>query len=483
MKKVNKPSDFTGKQVAKLLRAIFKEELRDFAKYLNVHASPGTLALWEVLKNHHPKFQISNEEIRLKVRPKNPISDGVFRVQIAELTKLTQAFLTMQEFQMDKRLYANTTAKVLMKRRVRNIYEKHRQKAKRILSGNIMLDAEFYHHQHQNKYIDFQYVTLNDPLKTDDSLQLASDFHDYNFLVKKLRYLIVMYNRQRIIKTTYNEEGEQKFLDYLDSFPLKELPLINAYYLILKLFKNATLENLIQFKDFFLPLRHKFDPDETRQLLTLVGNSCFPNIYNGQLGFVSERFVITKILVEENYLQVLGHFSHNHFRTSLRDAIEAGELDWAEWFLKTKLPETHPNHQKNLKTLGWALLHFAKGTLDNQEDFMLEMQSTNYKFTGFYEELTYRVLRLKTDFVRLGDHPHHRLKEAFQAHVKSFLRYCERREDIPLSTRRSRINFGFALRLIFNKRFGKKRVEEDVKTAILAMKPVSELPWLLQVFE
>lgn len=477
---MDKKNDFKTRNIGRLLAAFKKEEVRLFTKHLKVTASPGTRELWGIIKKQFPKFEISDAEIRTAVRPTKPISDAVYRVQLAEMINLAKEFLTLRAFQQNKRLYSNTMADVFMKRRVQKIYEKHRQKNEKILTEKYKLDSEFYHYLHQNKLIDFQYVTVFDPLKTDDSLQQVADFHDYNFLVKKLQYLIVMRNRKFIVETSYNEQGEQEFINYLLTFPLEELPLVNSYYLILCLFKVASLESLQQFTNYFLPIRQQFDINEARQLLTLAENRCSLNIFEGRVEFLQERFTITKIMVEEDHLKVLDHFSNNHFQSTIRNAIEAGQLGWAKWFLINKIPETHPNYRMNLEILGWASYYFAKGEYNKQADYMLKMQFEEYKFTGVYNELVYRILRLKTDFVLLGDAPNRRQKANFQSHLQSYLRYIERKKDIPEFTRKSRENFGLALRLIFNKNYGKRQVEVEFPESILDLKLVAELPWLLQ---
>lgn len=376
-------------------------------------------------------------------------------------------------------LYSNTLAKALLLRRTRVNYEKTRLQNEQLFSPNQQQDDEYFNHLHEHKYIDFQYATLFNPMESSDNLQVASDYLDYSFLIRKLRYLIAQRNYQRILKIELNNQNEQAFLDFLAHFPLDKLPLIQAYYLVLKLFQSSTFKQFSIYKQHLFSIRNQFDRNEIRQLLTLGGNICFWNIQNAQLEFLDERFAITKIMVEENFLQVLGHFSNNHFRTTLRDAIEAGELEWAKWFLETKLPITHPDHRTNLDLLGWASLYFAKGELDKQKEYLIQMQSEDYKFTDFYNELIYRVLRLKTDYTLLGNAPKKRAREAFQSHLQSYLRYCERKTDIPATTRQSRINFGLAIRLIFNKRYGKKRISKDLQTEILGLKPITELPWLL----
>lgn len=481
--KRNNTNNFQHRTIAELLRAIRKKELRSLTNYLNARCTPATRKLWQTLKPKYPQFNVTDDYIRKEVRPESPITDIQFRRQLAELSKYTKAFITEQEYTANKLHYANTLANALMKRRAKLNYKKTWQQNVQLFSANKKPDANHYHHQYENQYIDFQFNLLYHPMKVGDSLQLASNYHDYSFLIKKLRFLIAIRNRQRMVNQTFNTENEQAFLDYLNKFPLDELPLINAYSMVLRLFQETTYDLFIKYKEHLFSIRHQFDEGEIRQLLTLAGNLCSWNIQKGQLEFLDERFAITKIQVEEEFLRVLGHFSNNHFRTTLRTAIEAKQLAWAYEFLKTKLPLTHPDHQTNLELLGWASWYFAKGDYMKQQEYLIQMQSADYKFTDFINELSYKVLCLKTDYMLLGEHPKKRIKEAFQNHLRTFLRYCERKEEIPMLSRTSVIHFGQALRLIFNKRYSKKRGVEDLETTVLGLQPIAELPWLLECCE
>jgi len=481
--KRNNTNNFQHRTIAELLGAIGKKELRPLTNHLNTHCTPATQQLWKVLKTKHPKFEVTDEYIRKAVRPDKPITDKQFRSQLAELSKYTKTFIAEQEFRANKLLYANTLAYGLMKRRAKLNYKKTGLLNDRLFLANNKPDAEQYHHQYENKFIDFQFNLLYDPMKVGDSLRLASDYHDYSFLLKKVKFLVLIRNRRHIVKETFNDQNEQEFLDYLSKFPLEELPLIKAYAMVLRLFQESSYEQFIAYKEHLFSIRHQYDLGEIRQLLTLAGNICGFNIRKGQLAFLEERFIITKIEVEEEFLEVLGYFSNNHFRSKLWAAIEDKQLSWAYEFMKTKLPLTHPDHQANLEMLGWASWYFAKGDYQKQQEYLAQMQSADYHFSDFYNELLYKILCLKTDYVLLGDSPKKRVKDAFKNHLQTYLRYCERKEELPPSARKAVTHFGQALRQIFNKRYGTKRVVEDLKTTVLGLQPITELPWLLEVCE
>jgi len=487
-RKQNNTNDFRQRTIAELLGAIHKNELRQLTKYLNAYCTPETQKLWKVIKAKHPKFEVTDDYLRKAVRPGKPITDRLYRVQLAEISKHIKSFITVQEFKENELLYANTLAKTLMKRKAKLNYNITRKKNEELFMVDRKPDADHYQHLNDFHAIDYQFKLLFNPNEVNDSLQLASDNHDYSFLINKLRWIMAMRNRSIVAKKTFNDHNEKEFLNYLTKFPLDELPLIKAYYLSLQLFQETSFERFIEFKEHLFAIRNQFDHHEIRTLLILAGNICSVNIQNGQLEYLEERFSITKIKVEEEFLNILGNFANNHFQGTLRDAIEAQQLSWAYNFLKTKLPNIHSDHQQNVEVLSWAIWYFAKEDYAKQEEFMTQMRNEDYKFTNIYNELSYRILRLKTNYKLLEDElkkqvkkeAKRRLKEAFQNHLQSYIRYSERKEGIPENARNKLINFGLALRLIYNKRFGTRPINNELKTEILNLKPITELPWLLK---
>jgi len=477
-KQKNKTGWFDKRDITELLKALHKKELRPLTKYLKVYGSPGVQLLWKVIMPKYPLFKIKDATIRNSIRPGKPLTQKAYPVLLNDLSKLVKTFITEQEFREDQLLYDNIQAKALINRRAKRNYKRVRQQQHKRLESQKP-DAEYYDYLHKSKLTDFQHTTLFDPYKKENSLQEASNYHDYSFLIKKLRYLSSIYNRKRIVNTVYNEQHEEAFLQYLSEFCLEEHPLIKAYFLNIQLFRESSIGNYTSLKNQLLPIRNQFDKDEIRQLLTLAQTICTTSIREGRLDFLKERFLLTKIMVEENFLKVLGHFSNNHFRTTLRDAIEANQLSWAYEFLANKLPLTHPDHRTNLELLGWAQWYFAKGDYEKLNDHLLQMQSAAYQFTDDLNELAYRVLHLKTDYKLLDNSSKAKEIQAFKHHLNRYLLYCKRKINLHDETRQSRMNFGYAVRLLFNARHGKKQSSKVLKTKILGLKPIVELPWLL----
>jgi len=474
-----KVSSFHTRSSAELLKSLRSNELKLFSDFLN-SAKPGIQKVWKVVRRYYPDYLVTDEEVKKKAGGSSPLTDGAYRVLLTEINDYTKQFILVQELKNNQLQQGNILAYGLLKRGAKKAYKKHKHQIEKQIE-TIKPNIEYYKEIHLHKYIDYQFTTVNNFTEVDDSLQQASDYNDFSYLLQKIRYFVIMRNRLQIVKQNYFLRGEELFIDYFKQFPVNEFSLIQSYYLLLRLFQNPSRDNLDTFLKFFLPIRHEIELNETRQLLTFSRNICLWNIQSGQLDFLEDKFELSRYQADEGLLDFLGHFSHNHFLMCLNDALEAGKLDWAKDFLDRTIPKLHPDYQINLKLLGWASYYFVLNNSDLQSKFMIKMSSNEYQFTDYYNELAFRVLSLKTDFIALGSNPTNMSIKVFKAKVDGFLRFCDRKEPLNEKLETTRINFGKAVRLLFNKCYGKKRIEYDIKEKILTMQPISELPWLLSI--
>lgn len=472
---------FKNRVTSDLLQTIGKKEVKLFSKFIVFKGTKGSIDFWKVLSAFHPNYEVKDIDVFKKLHPSKPYSDGLLRVRSSELNNLIKEFIVYQEFQNNPQQYANTTARALFHRGANKWYLKQKKQNDKLLSEEKDLTANTYFHLHEKEIIDYQFVTISNPRQITESLQQASFYNDDSYLVQKLRYLILLRNRERIVKDNHKDETEERFLSYLAHFHIDNKPIIKVYYLLLIVFKDLTSSSKFQqFKQYFLDNRTLFETNEARQIFTFGTNICFWNIQLGHLDFLAHRFELNKIMVEENYLTVLGHFSSNHFSSIVVSAIEAKELEWGTYFLENTLPKTKANNRNSLEALHRAALLFAKGEYEKQSRYMFQIeQLEEYGSKDPYDAILYRTLKLKTAYKMLGPAPKLRVLESFQGTISSYQAFINRKNSIPLTVKTSRLNFAKAVRLIFLKHHGKKKLSVDLKEEILSLQPITEFPWLL----
>ena len=489
MRKINM---FQEREVAILLRTFSAKECKDFLTFLQARSTRNVVQLWKLLRKKHPFYNIEDSLLYRKIRLGQTYNDKVYRQWVAELYSQAKAFVTIRDFEENKALYNNVQSMALLRRKAKNGFEKTMKVQRKMMAKNPRHNSDFYFYRYQMEAIRYQFITiLHKHRGMTDSLQLASDYHDEYFLVYKLKYLLTMHNRERIVSETYEYRMQKIVFCHLEENPRPDVPLLHLYYLLVKIMVNFGERILfLEFLDYFKSNQSLIAISELRQFLTSATNICYWNILEGRLEYLEDRFELTKIMIEDEYIMVDGYFPHYHFRNIMRIAIEAGELNWATHFLEENLPKTEKQYQENLSTFNHAYLHFAKKEVDLQSPYMKKMQKMKskdnpegFEFIDIFHELAYRILLLKTDYVAItiSQNNSERQLNSFQRQLDSFRNYLNRRKKIPENTILSHQNFRKGLSLVFHAQYGKKTVSTDLRGDIMKLLPMVELPWLWQI--
>ena len=252
--------------------------------------------------------------------------------------------------------------------------------------------------------------------------------------------------------------------------------------MLLKLFLDISNETLLkEIKSFFIQNEASINPEESRQIITAFTNSCSLNLLQARSGYAKHRFDLGRLLAEQEHIIVENYVPHQHFRNTLRIAIEAGELTWAKWFIDTFISKVKSDQQENLAIFNRALLHFEEGNFDLQSDFMQAMGASNFKFINLFYEIDYRILSIKTDFALLRPRPKRMAIEAFESKLDSFRNFLNRREHMPNDYRASCQNFRKAVSMLFHKRIGKRVKAQNLSLELKKMTPITQWVWLEKI--
>lgn len=480
--KVKRTRKLNEREIIELLQVFTNKTVKEFTKFVAFQGSPGICEFWTVVKEHHPDYDITDHEIYQLINPEKAFNDRLFRVRLAELSNLIKAYLAYNTFKKDHLLYANVMAKSLYNFGLRKTYKKQKQINDELMTEARISNARGYYYLHQKELIDFTYLVSFGPRKPSDSLKQASKFHTLDFLTQKIRYFVISRNYNQIMRSEFDEEEEAQFLKYLKSFDIQNEPVTKCYLLLLLMFKNFdNAEIFDQFYDYFFLHINQFDKSEALNIVSFAVNICKLNLRNGQLQFIIPRFKLNRLLIEKN---LLGNDSSiNYFEQILVSAIDADELNWATDFIKNHLPK---KTKKNVYTieLNQAILAFAKGDLQQIEKHLFTLEQTNaYKEADTYNILAFRKLKLKLAYQQLEESPTQIQKDAFLGNLNAYSKYASRLTDISQLSIQYCNNFAKALRLIYFKRYGKKKITGDLKTQILDIKPILGFPWLLKQVE
>lgn len=484
----NRPSKkISERDIVELLLLFSGKEFKNLSRYIYYQGTPGLCTFWDVVHKYHPTYDVFDLDIHSQISPNTPFNKNLFRVRLAELTRLIKEFLAIREFRQNQFLYSNLAAYALNEIGAQKNYRVQKAKNDKLINETNALNSEIYHYLENKEMTEYYHVIQFEDRKTTNCLEQSSHYQDLDYLLQKLRNLVFQRNRQFVVKDIYtlDTNHENVFLEYLESFNFYDAPIIHCYYLLLKVLQNYTDNQAIDtFYQYLMIHVDAFNVYESRQFLVCINNVFLWNIQLGNLQYIKYRFDLTKFMVEHDYLTVNGYFFPIYFRTVMRSAIEANELEWAEHFLTKYLPLTKTNNYNYLEALNKGLLFFAKKEIDKLEEclFLLE-QSDDHKSDDPYDLIGQRNLKLKLAFIQLSDQPKSMQKEAFQGKINSYIKYVSRSKKISSSAIEKRVNFAKALRLVFLKLHGKKKVEGNLREQLIKLKPIIQLPWLLGLID
>lgn len=480
--KVKRTRILNERDIIELLQVLTRKTLKEFTRFVDFEGTPGICKFWTVVKEHHPNYEITDHEIHALLDAEKPFNDRLFRVRLAELSKLIKAYLAYNGFKKDHLLYANVLAKSLYKSGLRKAYKKQKQANDTLITEARISNVKGYYHLHQKELIDFYYLVSFGPRKPSDSLEQASRYHTLDFLTQKIRYFVILRNYTLIMRSEFKEEEEEHFLEYLKSFDIHSEPVTRCYYLLLLIFKDlSNTEIFNQFYDYLFLHIKQFDRSEALNIVSFAANICNWNLRYGQLQFLIPRFKLNKLLIEKNLLG--NHSSINYFEQILVSAIDAEELDWASNFIEEHLPKKTKENAFAIE-LNQAHFAFAKGDYKQLEKHMFTLDQTNlYKAADSYNLLAFRCIKIKLAYIQLGKTPTQIQKDAFIGNLNAFSKYVTRHTDISEYSVQLFLSFSKALRLVYLRRYGKKKIAGNLITQILEMKPILGYPWLLKQVE
>ncbi len=476
---INRMSAFNKRKITDLLVTFNKQEIRDFTAYVRERGKKSNIVLWKTVRTFHPKYEVKDEFVFKKIRPGQTYKDKNYRVWVSELTQLAKEFVAIEAFRQNEFLFNNTLSMALLKRRLKEMALKVLNKNDKALDECERHSSLYYDYAYQHEDIVYQGVLFLENRAFTDSLQKAIDLLDISYFIHKLKLLVTMRNRLYIKKETYDFHMEDELLAYLKAHPRTDVPLVHLYYLLLLMMRNLEAHTAFQeFLPYFKAHRSRIALEENRQLLIGGINFCLWNIQEGRMQYLAHRFELAKMIVEEKLMMVEGLISKLSFHLMVKIGIEVKAFDWTADFILSYLPKTSKLDRSLIEIYTWASLYGAKGDFTKQQEWLRQYIAPHKEFELTDEdEILFRILELKAGYEQWTP----KGSDFFLARVEAFRPYISRKEaQISDNFRLSALNFAKALKQLTQKRLGKASRVGDLRTYILGLRPMRELPWLLE---
>lgn len=434
----------------KLLRTISSDEWKEYEKFVSspfFNEGRNYLPLLKVLRKFHPDFdsdEFSRENVYKKLFPGKEYKDSVLNSMFSRLYSISEEFLIQMALRNNK--YMIREKLMISESSTRGIS----LKVNNLIDDNMKLlkDKTFGIFDFKNlKELQFEilnfYVGNNNREKMYDSIVDLMKFSAYNYFFDLNFYFSILYSQKNFWKGEYEGSYISRLNDNINIEDLvdlieKEDP---EHFMPIKLFYLSYMatkfpENDMYYfdlKSLFLKNAEKFDALFREIILNNLWRLGVMKMVMGKNDFKYEAFEIRKIIVDQNIFDLnTPYMKVSDFRSTLIDALNVGELEWAENFIINFVGKLHPDYREDVSNYSNSRINYEKGNFNealnfagrvkiNQITFKLDLKNLIAKI--YYDtESTEPLFSLLNSYYQLISNSNSRNEDYLTRH-KLFVKY------------------------------------------------------------
>lgn len=470
-----------------LISSLDKNERKNFRKFVYTdlfNKNKKVRQLCEILLDSLEQAtpsEISKPEVFEEIFGKIPYDELRFNNIISELFKLLHLFLGHSLFMDDSVLKQNLIARALVKREhFAHFNGVMRRYEKLINQGEFRNYDRFLMEYNYHEIMD-QYSLSGDKRNYSQGLQTKNDALDQYYLANKLRIACDMYSRNAVINAGYQPHYIEELLNRYQNTPdvFEEIPAIKMYVIAFKMLTEGKEEQYFSLRDYLEVNNHLFPDEELNTIYSYALNYCVRKINSGRSKFYEEIFGLYKALLGRKLLFSSGYLSQWDYTNIITSALRLQEFDWTGRFIDEYRQYLLPEEEFNVYTYNLAALFFAKKDYGKTLELLHDVE-----FTDPFYHAAAKIIQLKV-FFEIGE------TEALFSLTEAFKKFLKRNKQFSVYQKESNLNFIKAALWLY-----KAKLNLDLKSPqrydalmattlkrVLALKPLANKVWLLEVME
>ncbi len=307
--------------------------------------------------------EVNTQNIFKKLNPDEPFNERKIQRLLAYFLQIIEQFITHYDLQNDQFTHQQKLMEycndIAFYTQFKSILEKSE---KNNLSKPVKQHLD-YLKQYDLLVNKYHYLSINNSLnqnedKIYDVINEACENLDKYYLINKLRFIAISLNQKTIIKKSKKTLLTDEILKALENNQiLKQTPLINAYYNIIKLLidqsndeKFQDLQKLLE-TDTFKGL----DFDE-KLLYDFALNYCANKINAGHRQYYDRMFELHNQILKIDSFYIDGYLFNDTIKNIVTIALRLNKLDWVEKFLDDYKPKFRPEERDEIYNYNKAKL-------------------------------------------------------------------------------------------------------------------------------
>jgi len=410
-----------------ILRALSPQEFKEFGKFVRspfFNENTKLIQLYELMKKHYPHFSkrtFTKQNLYQRLFPGREYSDGTIRKLLSELHRLGEEYLInlsfagKRHFQKDLALLDQLDEKKLdhlfhlTLKKLDVVYKRLENLEDDYFISNFALEVA------RNNF-NMRRAAPKFPEHKDNLVRSATYLILHCLImILKLNHNIMDSARQAnfnyqdtIIYEFLETLGPEKFLTILRKYAPDFSPILEIYFYRFMVAANLDEDDKYYFrlKELVFNNLSKFSRFEKHTLLLFVEASCIEKCqtgkdFNSELNHVHRLMLSTGIYSSDakNYLNPV------RFRNFIFNALQVGEIEWAENVIKNHVKDLPPKFQNDMLLYARACVDFKCGNYDKALQGISKVKYSDYavKFDvwtlklkalyelGYFEEALYSL--------------------------------------------------------------------------------------------
>lgn len=388
-----------------LLKALSPKEVKELDLWL---ASPlhnnsnEVLQLYQNLIHKHRKFDkpinkltllnytgvLNASSARKKMSPKE---HATLRQIIFKLTNQIQNYLIWCKSKEDKITAKRHLMDILLERKLYKLVSATLIRSKKELEASPRRDIKYCKHVFQMTEMEFYINTILHNRSSKVNIQEVIDDLIASYISQLLKYYCAAKSREDLLKIKYDYPLIDAVKEYVEGNLNKNIPIIQMYYVLLKLIEEDKPEYYYELKNYLFEHIEAFDIIEIRHFFNFMTNYCIEKNKKGEKQFLIEQHEIYKYGLKLGCWNSGTYFSVHQFINIVLNAIRLDQINWGEAFITKYKERLAPEAKDDILNYSHAMIYFHTKELEKAQDALIKINSSG----DFIYHIGFKVLLVK----------------------------------------------------------------------------------------
>ncbi len=360
-----------GTKLFKLINTFTKEEIREFGLFVSSpfftsgknYPTEKLIMLVNIIIEAYPDFQNGNldrKKIYKKLYGSKPYKDSTIRNLFSDLKELAEGYLKecrakRNDFEREHNLLIE-----LFNRKLDKEFSKQLDFCYKLLEIREINSEYYYDRFRTTDYLSF----FKGRKLNKNQIEIQDAYQDFNrfYLIRALQQFILMVNMGNLIKSDFKVPMYNEVMNHIETNvnDYGEIPGIIIYYTLIRMLSLKEDKYFFELKQLLYRFEDRLEVIDRNNIFICLGNFCLEEITKGNVKYHREKFEIDKAYLASGLIYGKHFFHLNLFMGMSMNALDLGEYEWTEDFLKNNIAHVAPEMQAFAENYIFAELYYRK---------------------------------------------------------------------------------------------------------------------------